>query len=97
MIKRFLSLEWKQFFRASYFQKGIAIKILLIFAALYFGGMALLIGSGMFFIAREVFPDTDPIVTINNFIIYWFLFEMVFRFFIVFSIFIVQIYLTHAN
>jgi hypothetical protein len=81
MIKHFIRLEWKQFFRASYFQKGIAIKILLVFAALYFGGAALLLGVGLFFIARKAFPDIDPIVTVNNFIIYWFLFEMVFRFF----------------
>lgn len=81
MIKKFIRLEWKQFFRASYFQKGIAIKILLVLAALYFGGAALMLGVGLFFIAKKAFPDIDPIVTVNNFIIYWFLFEMVFRFF----------------
>lgn len=81
MIKQFIRLEWKQFFRASYFQKGIAIKILLVFAALYFGGAALMLGAGLFFISKKAFPDVDPIVTVNNFIIYWFLFEMVFRFF----------------
>jgi len=81
MIKQFIRLEWKQFFRASYFQKGIAIKILLVLAALYFGGAALMLGVGLFFIAKKAFPDIDPIVTVNNFIIYWFLFEMVFRFF----------------
>ena len=52
MIKRFLSLEWKQFSRASYFQKGIAIKILLFFAALYFGGIAVFLGVGIFFILK---------------------------------------------
>ncbi len=81
MIKHFIRLEWKQFFRASYFQKGIAIKILLILAALYFGGAALMLGVGLFFIAKKAVPGIDPIVTVNNFIIYWFLFEMVFRFF----------------
>lgn len=81
MIKHFIRLEWKQFFRASYFQKGIAIKILLILAALYFGGAALMLGVGLFFIAKKVVPGIDPIEKVNNFIIYWFLFEMVFRFF----------------
>ena len=80
-LKHFISLEWKQFLRASYFQKGIAIKILLVFVALYFGGAALLLGVGLFFIAKKAIPDVDPIVTINNFLIYWFLFEIVFRFF----------------
>jgi hypothetical protein len=81
MIKRFLSLEWKQFTRASYFQKGIAIKILLFFAAIYFGGAAIFLGIGMFFILRKAIPEIDPMITMNNFLIYWFLFDLVIRFF----------------
>jgi hypothetical protein len=81
MIKKFISLEWKQFFRASYFQKGIAIKILLILGAIYFGGIALLLGGGMFFIFKKVMPDIDPIITVNNFLVYWILFELMIRFF----------------
>lgn len=81
MIKQFIRLEWKQFFRASYFQKGIAIKILLVLAAIYFGGAAIMMGIGLFFIAKKAVPETDPIVTVNNFIVYWFLFEIVIRFF----------------
>ncbi|MGB1308788.1 MAG: DUF5687 family protein [Oceanihabitans sp.] len=81
MIKRFLSFEWKQFTRASYFQKGLAIKILLLLGAIYFGGMAIIMGGAMFFILKEAVPETNPIVTVNNFIIYWFLFEMLIRYF----------------
>ncbi|NCP52542.1 MAG: hypothetical protein GW817_09750 [Flavobacteriales bacterium] len=81
MIKRFLSLEWKQFTRASYFQKGIAIKILLFFAAIYFGGAAIFLGIGMFFILRKAVPEIDPMITMNNFLIYWFLFDLIIRFF----------------
>ena len=81
MIQKFLSLEWKQFFRASYFQKGIAIKILLVFAVLYFGGAALFLGTGLFFILKKAMPESDPIVIVNNFIIFWFLFDLVLRFF----------------
>ncbi|WP_299223638.1 DUF5687 family protein [uncultured Psychroserpens sp.] len=80
-LKHFINLEWKQFLRASYFQKGVAIKILLILAALYFTAFAVFAGAFLFSIAKEFLPKVDPIVTINNFIIYWFLFEMVFRFF----------------
>ncbi|MCB0445370.1 MAG: hypothetical protein KDC68_06930, partial [Gelidibacter sp.] len=82
MIKHFLNLEWKQFIRASYFQKGLAIKILLIFAALYFGGIAIFAGIGLFFILKKALPNVDPIVSVNNFVIYWFLFQMVIRYFI---------------
>ncbi|WP_456421806.1 DUF5687 family protein [Lutibacter sp.] len=81
MIKRFLTLEWKQFSRASYFQKGIAIKILLVFAVIYFGGSALIMGGALYFILKDAIPKTDPIVIVNNFIIFWFLFDLVLRYF----------------
>ena len=81
MIKRFINLEWKQFTRASYFQKGLAIKILLFLAVLYFGGLAIAFGGGLFFILKKAFPDIDPIVTINKFLIFWFLFDVLLRYF----------------
>ena len=81
MFKNFISLEWKQFRRASYFQKGLAIKILMAFVVLYFGGMALLFGGGVFFIAKKAIPEVDPIETINKFLIFWFLFDLLFRYF----------------
>jgi len=81
MIKQFINFEWKQFIRSSYFQKGIAIKILLVFLVLYFGGAALMLGIGLFFILKEVLPTLDPIVVVNNFLIYWLLFDLVIRFF----------------
>lgn len=81
MIKQFLNFEWKQFSRSSYFQKGIGIKILLALAVIYFGGLALLLGVSMFFIIKKSIPETDPIVIVNNFIIYWFIFDLVIRFF----------------
>ena len=81
MISRFLSLEWKQFSRASYFQKGLAIKILLFFAVIYFGGAAILMGGSMYFIIKKTIPTIDPIIIVNNFLVYWFLFDLVLRFF----------------
>ncbi len=81
MFKRFISLEWKQFRRASYFQKGLAIKILLFLAVLYFGGAAIMLGVGLFFILKKAIPTVDPIQTVNNFLIYWFLFDLLIRYF----------------
>ncbi|WP_370477450.1 DUF5687 family protein [Tamlana flava] len=81
MIKQFLGLEWKKFTRASYFKKGLAIKILLFFAAIYFGGAAILFGVGMFFIFKKLFPEIDPIIMVNNFLIFWILFDLGIRFF----------------
>lgn len=81
MIKHFINFEWKQFKRASYFQKGIAIKILLALAVIYFGGIALLVGVGLFFIIKKIVPEIDPIILVNNFLIFWFIFDLVLRFF----------------
>jgi len=81
MIKQFLNFEWKQFSRSSYFKKGIGIKILLALAVIYFGGAALFLGVGLFFILKKTMPEVDPIITVNNFLIYWFIFDLVLRFF----------------
>ena len=45
MTKTFLSLEWKKFSRSAAFSKGLVIKILMIFGALYFGGIAIFMGG----------------------------------------------------
>ncbi len=82
MFKYFLSFEWKQFKRASYFQKGLAIKILLFLAVIYFGGIALLLGIGLFFILKKIFPESDPLVMVNNYLIYWVLFDLMIRYFL---------------
>jgi len=81
MIKRFISLEWKQFKRASYFEKGLAIKILLFLGVLYFGGAALMLGAGLFFIIKKTVPNVDPIEIVNKFLIFWFLFDLLLRYF----------------
>jgi len=81
MIKRFISLEWKQFFRSSNFGKSIAIKIFMGFMALYFAGLFLFIGLFLFKALKKVFPESDPIVVVNNYLIYLVLFELVFRYF----------------
>jgi len=82
MIKRFLSLEWKQFKRSASFDKKIAIKILMVFAILYFMAIALSIGIGIFFILKKSMPQSDPFVTINKFLIFYFLIDLALRFFI---------------
>ncbi|SHI66377.1 hypothetical protein SAMN04488096_103232 [Mesonia phycicola] len=82
MFKRFVSLEWKQFSRSSYFQKGIAIKILLGLAALWMIASALVLGVAAFFGIQKVMPDKDPITVVNNFVIYWFLADVAFRYFL---------------
>ncbi|NRD22138.1 hypothetical protein HNV10_02725 [Winogradskyella litoriviva] len=82
MIKHFLNLEWKQYFRSSYWQKNLAINILLVFFALYFIAMFLGLGFGLLFILKKTFPDQDPFVIVNGFIFYWIIVDLMMRFFL---------------
>ncbi len=82
MFKRFISLEWKQFTRSSYFQRSLIVKILLFFVALYFIVSFLIMGGAAYFLLEEVFPKKDPLEVVNNYLIFWFLLEMVYRFFV---------------
>jgi hypothetical protein len=80
-IKQFVNLEWKQFFRSANFGKSIGIKIFMGFMALYFAVVFLIMGILLYKILGKFFPDVDPIVSLNNYLIYWILFELVFRYF----------------
>lgn len=82
MFRRFIYLQWKQFRRSSFFEAAIAIKILMILGVLYFGGIAILAGAGGYFILQKTIPKVDPLVTLNQFLIYWILFDLGIRYFI---------------
>ncbi len=82
MITHFINLEWKQFFRSSYWQKSVALNILMVFLALYFILMFLGLGFGLYPILKEQFPDSDPLVIVNGFLFFWFLADLMLRFFL---------------
>lgn len=82
MYKHFIYLQWKQFRRSSFFEAAIAIKILMVLGVLYFGGIAVSAGAGGYFILQKVVPDVDPLLTLNQFLIYWLLFDLGLRYFI---------------
>lgn len=77
MIQKFLYLEWKAFTRSASFGANLAIKILMGFLALYFTLVFLAVGIGAFYILKKL--HLDPIVTINKFLIYYFLFDLIIR------------------
>ncbi len=80
MISHFLKLEWKQFFRSSYWQKGIAIKIVMAFLALYFIVAFLAVGVGGYFILKKQFPEQDPLQIVNSYLLYALLGDLIFRY-----------------
>ncbi len=82
MIKHFLTLEWKQYFRSSYWQKNLALNILLVFLALYFIVIFLALGFGLLPILKEVYPDQDPFVVVNGFMFFWIIIDLLMRFFL---------------
>ncbi len=82
MIKHFINLEWKQYFRSSYWQKSIAINILMVFFALYFVAMFLGLGFGLLFILKKTFPEQDAFVVANGFLFFWIIGDLLMRFFL---------------
>jgi len=82
MIKKFLSLEWKQFFRSSYWEKSLAFKILLGLLGLYFLVVFLILGVSIYPALKKTYPDKDPLKLVNNILIFAFLAEMIVRYFL---------------
>lgn len=82
MIKHFLSLEWKQYFRSSYWQKSMALNILMVFFALYFIVVFAALGFGLLFILKKTFPDQDAFIVANGFLFYWIITDLMMRFFL---------------
>ncbi len=81
MIQKFISLQWKEFLRSASFQKGVAIKVLLFIAAAYVGGMAIIGGMGLYLGIKKMIPGVDPMLIVNSFIIFWFMADLLLRYF----------------
>ena len=77
MIKKFLYLEWKNFLRSASFASNMALKILMAFIAIYFTLVFLALGIGTFYILQKM--NLDPIATVNKFLIYYFLLDLIIR------------------
>ncbi|WP_271407036.1 DUF5687 family protein [Tenacibaculum soleae] len=80
MIAHFLKLEWKQYFRSSYWEKGIALKIIMGFFMLYMVAVFLSIGVGGYFILKKSFPTEDPLQIVNSMLVFAILGDLVFRY-----------------
>ena len=80
MILHFLKLEWKQYFRSSHWQKGIALKIIMGFFVLYFLVAFLAIGIGGYYILKKEFPEQDPLQIVNSYLLFAILGDLIFRY-----------------
>ena len=77
MIAKFIYLEWKSFTRSASFASNLAMKILMGFLVLYFTLVFLALGVGAFYILKKM--QLDPLVTINKFLIYYFVMDLIVR------------------
>jgi hypothetical protein len=81
MIKRFLKLEWKSFFRSASFKMNLFLKIVLVFWGLIMGVSFLSLGVGTYFIIKQQFHQ-DPLVFVNTLLVFYLVFDLVFRYFL---------------
>ena len=82
MIKHFISLEWKQYFRSPYWKRGIGLKIVIGFFGLWIVAFFSIMGLAIFPILKEKFPESDPFLMVNGFVFYWILVDLMMRFFL---------------
>jgi hypothetical protein len=80
MIKQFINLEWKAFTRSASFSTNLALKILMAFGALYFIVVFIGLGVGSYFLLEEA--GLKPFPTVNKFIIYYLVSDLMIRFFL---------------
>ena len=80
MISHFLNLERKQFFRSASFGKSIAIKIIMGFFAIYFLAVFLILGTGGYYILKKQFPEQDPLVLVNSFLLFVIISDLVLKY-----------------
>lgn len=80
MIRYFLSLEWKSFLRSASLTTNLVVKIILGIVACFYAVMILLLGVAAFHGLKK--EGMEPLSTINHFLIYWWLFDLVVRYFL---------------
>lgn len=78
MFKKFLILEWKAFIRSASFGSNLAMKIVMGFVAVYFSIVFLGLGIASFYLIREEL-HLDPLRTVNRFLIYYFIVDLLIR------------------
>ncbi len=80
MFLRFIDLQWKAFFRSSGLGKSLGLKILMGFLAIYFAVIFLLLGIGLYPLLQDLYPGEIPLLVANQYILLWFILELVVRF-----------------
>ena len=78
MVKHFINLEWRSFFRSAAFQTNLVLKIFMALGALYFIGIFTLAGVGAYFGLEKA--GLEPLETVNRFMIYYVVLDLVIKY-----------------
>lgn len=79
MFKYFITLQWKSFWRSASMASGLFMKLFMAFWAFWLLGLSALGGIGAFTVIEEKL-ELDPLDTINRFLIYWWVGDLLFRY-----------------
>ncbi len=79
MLKHFITLQWKSFFRAASLKSNLAIKILTIFMALYLIVVFIGAGIGIYYLIEKA-EIGNPFDVINKYMIYYIVGDLFFRY-----------------
>src|SRR5690606_24042555 len=79
MIKHFIRLEWKAFWRSAAFRTNLALRIILFLVAVYFAVVFIMLGVGLYFLLTEL--KMDPIASVNRYMIYYIACDLFIRYF----------------
>lgn len=69
MVKQFINLEWKAFFRSASFKTNLVLKILMVFGAISMVFSLAMMGGGLYFGLEKA--NLEPFSTVNTFVIYY--------------------------
>ncbi|WP_114752652.1 DUF5687 family protein [Pleomorphovibrio marinus] len=82
MIKTFIQLELLKRLRSTSFARSLAIGIFLAFLGLLVLAYLLLMGLALNYLISEFFSPADNTVFLNSYLVFFFLFEIIYRYFI---------------
>ncbi len=79
MIKHFITLQWKSFWRSASLTSGLFMKLFMGFWAVWLIVMMVFGGIGTFYGLKEKLC-LDPFETVNKFLVYWFVCDLLFKY-----------------
>ncbi len=81
MFKYFINLEWKSFIRSASFKTNLFLKIMMVLGALWMIASFSILGFGAYYMIADGL-DKQPFQVVNQVVIYYMIFDLVFRYFL---------------